>query len=319
MLRQAQHERVLDWIPILQPPLGLSLSKARAQSMTIAASIRAAAAQLATTSDTARLDAELLMAHALGVTRSDLLLRHMDQPAPAAFAALVARRADYEPVAYIVGEQEFRSLPFRVTPAVLIPRGDSEVLVEAALAARRDARRLLDCGTGSGALLLAVLAELPGASGVGIDRSPAALAVATENAARLGLAERAAWQLADWHQPNWAADLGQFDLILANPPYVETGAELAPSVRAHEPAEALFAGAEGLDDYRVLLPQLPALLSPGGVALVEIGATQAEVVSAIAVTAGFRVILHRDLADRPRCLQLALELQIPLGNPATGG
>lgn len=272
---------------------------------TVAAALRAAAVALAATSDTPRLDAELLMAHALGVTRSDLLLRHMAEAVPTAFAALLIRRQGHEPVAYILGEQEFHGLSFRVTPDVLIPRGDSETLVDAALAACPDARRVLDCGTGSGALLLAVLRELPGASGVGIDRSAAALAVARDNAARLELAGRAAMRLADWDMANWSADLGgPFDLVLANPPYVEATADIAPSVRDHEPAGALFAGGEGLDAYRVLIPQLPGLLSPAGVAVVEIGHTQAGPVGAIAQAAGFTVVLHHDLASRPRALEM---------------
>ncbi|HMO68220.1 MAG TPA: HemK/PrmC family methyltransferase, partial [Novosphingobium sp.] len=212
--------------------------------MSAAQAIREAAQRLSGLSDTARLDAEVLMAHALGVSRSDLLLRHMADPAPAPFAALVDRRLGHEPVAYITGAQEFFGLPLRVTPDVLIPRGDSEVLVERALAARPDALRVLDCGTGSGALLLAVLANLPGARGAGIDRSPAALEIAPATAKALGLADRAAMVRADWDQPGWAEGLGgPFDLILANPPYVEDAADLAPSVRAHEPAGALFAGA----------------------------------------------------------------------------
>ena len=276
--------------------------------MRISEALRDAAAQLAATSDTPRLDAELLMAHALGVSRSDLLLRHIGDPAPEAFAPLLARARNHEPVAYILGTQEFRSLPFLVNAAVLIPRPDSEVVVEAALAARPGARRVLDCGTGSGALVLAALYELSAATGVGIDRSPAALAVAAANAARLGLGERARLLRRDWSEPGWAADLGTFDLILANPPYVEDDADLAPSVRAHEPAGALFAGPDGLDDYRVLIPQLPALLAPGGVAVVEIGATQAGAVGAIASAAGFAMRLHHDLAGRPRALQLHISL-----------
>lgn len=278
--------------------------------VTIAQTLRDAAAALAATSDTARLDAELLMAHALGVSRSDVLLRHMRDPVPPGFAALVARRLGHEPVAYILGEQEFFGLSLLVTSDVLIPRGDSEVLVEAALAARPDARRVLDCGTGSGALLLAVLHGLPAATGAGIDRSLGALVVAAANAARLGLAERARLVRADWHEREWAARLdGPFDLVLANPPYVESAAPLAPSVRGHEPAGALFAGPDGLDDYRVLVPQLPALLAPGGVALVEIGATQADAVGILAAAAGLAALLHRDLAGRPR----VLEFKIPLG------
>lgn len=277
--------------------------------MTAGEAIRAAAERLAPTSDTARLDAEVLMAHAFGVTRSDLLLRHMRDPVPDSFAALVERRAAHEPVAYIVGSQDFFGLTLAVSPAVLIPRGDSEVLVEAALAARPDARRVLDCGTGSGALLLAVLSHLPAADGIGIDRSAEALVVARGNAENLGLGNRAKMRLADWDQADWALALGQFDLVLANPPYVEDAAELDPSVRAHEPAGALFAGEEGLDAYRVLIPQLPQLLTPGGAALVEIGHTQAPAVAAIAAQIGFESRLHHDLGGRPR----VLELQIPLG------
>jgi release factor glutamine methyltransferase len=228
----------------------------------------------------------------------------MRDPAPAAFAALVERRAAHEPVAYIVGTQDFHGLALRVTPAVLIPRGDSEALVEAALAARPDARRVLDCGTGSGALLLAVLAELPAARGIGIDRSPAALAVAAANAHALGLAPRSAFLQRDWTAPGWTAGLGGCDLVLANPPYVETTAELAPSVRDHEPAGALFAGSEGLDDYRRLIPALAGLLAPGGVALLEIGAAQAEAVSALGAAAGFVPRVHRDLAGRDRVIEL---------------
>ncbi len=277
----------------------------RSDQPTIAEALRIATSALGATSDTARLDAEWLMAHARGVSRSDLLLRHLRDPVPAGFPALAARRLAHEPIAYILGEQDFFGLTLRVTPAVLIPRGDSEVLVAAALAARPAAATVLDCGTGSGALLLAVLAHLPDARGTGIDRSPAALAVALANAARLGLAGRARMVAADWREPHWARDLGgPFDLILANPPYVEDDAVLTPDVRDHEPAAALFAGAGGLDDYRLLIPQLPDLLGAGGAALVEIGHAQAPAVSAIAHAAGLAAQLHHDLAGRPRVLQL---------------
>lgn len=276
--------------------------------MTVSDAIRSATTLLEASSDTARLDAEVLMARALGVTRSDLLLRHMRDPAPAGYDRLVARRLAHEPVAYICGQQEFFGLGFAVSPAVLIPRGDSEVLVEAALSARPDAGRVLDCGTGSGALLLAVLANLPGAEGIGIDRSPEALAMAAANAEALGLASRAVVRLADWDQPGWAAQLGRFDLVLANPPYVEDAAPVDPSVRDYEPAGALFAGAEGLDAYQILIPQLPDLLGPGGVALVEIGATQAGSVSEMARAAGLEFRLHHDLGGRARVLELKLSL-----------
>lgn len=266
--------------------------------------IRAAADRLAPVSDTARLDAELLMAHLFGVTRSELFLRHMRDPAPPGFAALVERRFSHEPVAYITGRQEFYGLPLHVTPATLIPRGDSETLVEAALAARPDARRVLDCGTGSGALLLAVLACLREAQGVGIDRSHEALAVAAGNAEQLGLRPQASFAPGDWHAPGWAEGLGTFDLVLCNPPYVEETAALDRQVRDFEPASALFAGPEGLDDYRILIPQLRALMNEAAIAILEIGANQADAVSALAAASGFTAELRRDLAGRPRALIL---------------
>lgn len=272
--------------------------------MIVGEALREAAERLSPTSDTARLDAELLMAHTLGCTRSELLLRHMRDLAPPAFAPLVERRAAHEPVAYLTGSQEFYGRRFRVSPAVLIPRADSETPVAAALAARPDARRVLDLGTGSGALLLTLLAELPAARGVGIERSRQALAVAASNAALLGLSRRADLRLGDWHRTGWADNLGRFDLVIANPPYVEQSASLAPSVHEYEPHGALFAGPEGLEDYRALMPQLPALLAPAGVTVLEIGHAQAAAVTAIAASAGFLAELRHDLAPRPRALIL---------------
>ncbi len=275
-----------------------------AEGVTVGEAIRAAAERLAPVSDTARLDAELLMAHALGMSRSDMLLRAMRDPAPEAFAALIERRADNEPVAYITGTAEFYGLTLAVTPATLIPRGDSETLVDAALELAGEAGRAIDLGTGSGALLLAVLAARAGWQGVGVDASATACAVASSNAHALGLAERSVWDNRSWHAEGWADDLGTFDLILCNPPYVEADAPLDPQVRDYEPASALFAGPEGLDDYRALIPQLVKLLVPGGVAIFEIGHTQAEAVSAIAAAAGFTATLRHDLAGRPRVLIL---------------
>lgn len=272
--------------------------------MTVAEAIRAAAQRLAATSDTARLDAELLMAHALGVSRSDLLLRAMRDPTPAGFAALIERRAAHEPVAYITGTAEFYGLELTVTPATLIPRGDSETLIVAALELAGEAGRMLDLGTGSGALLLALLANRADWHGIGIDASSAALAVASGNAAALGLAERSAWQHRDWHAPHWADGLGVFDIVLCNPPYVEADAALDPGVRDFEPVSALFAGPEGLDDFRVLIPQLRALMAPAAIAIFEIGAVQAEAVNALAAAAGFTSELRCDLAARPRALVL---------------
>ena len=167
---------------------------------------------------------------------------------------------------------------------------------------------MLDCGTGSGALLLAVLANLPQATGVGIDRSLGALAVAAANAARTGMGERAAIHHADWDDAGWSADLAARS-TWSSPirPMSKTRPNSRPSVRDHEPAGALFAGPDGLDAYRVLVPQLPALLAAGGLALVEIGASQADAVSAIARAAGLSATLHRDLAGRPRVLELVDE------------
>ena len=166
---------------------------------------------------TARLDAELLIAHLLGVERGELLLRHLDDEVDAPEAdRLFARRAAGEPLSYIVGFREFWSLPFRVTPDVLIPRPDSETLIEAAMAAlpADAAPRVLDLGTGSGCLLLAALHQWPRGWGMGVDRSERAAAVARDNAVRLGLADRASFVVGDWT----AAIGGRFDLILANPP-----------------------------------------------------------------------------------------------------
>jgi len=291
----------------------------------VSAALREAAAMLAATSATARLDAEVLMAHALGISRSELLLRHMDDPVPDGFAALVERRIAHEPIAYITGTQEFYGLEFAVTPDVLIPRADSETMIEAAKAAfaSHSPGRILDLGTGSGALLIVALTLWPKAEGIGIDHSLPALIVAMRNAQLHANTSQgfvgdgpiepnpyrqdrglARFVQRDWTEPGWAADLGQFDLILANPPYVEEDADLDPGVRDYEPAGALFAGPEGLGAYRVLVPQMPELLRPGGAAFVEIGASQAGLVSEIAAEAGLAAQLHRDLGDRPRVLQL---------------
>ncbi|MXO91175.1 peptide chain release factor N(5)-glutamine methyltransferase [Pontixanthobacter aquaemixtae] len=270
----------------------------------VAAALRDAAKELASISDTARLDAELLMAEALEISRSDMLLRAGDLQVPACFSRLLQRRLHHEPIAYILGRQEFYGRDFLVTPDVLIPRGDSETIIDVALAHSPPAARVLDLGTGSGALLLTLLAEMPAAQGVGIDASLGAIAIAAANAARLGTADRAHILHQSWHDADWTDGLGLFDVIVANPPYVEVDADLDRSVREFEPAQALFAGEDGLRDYQIILPQLRQLLTDGGIAILEIGHTQDGQVSEIAREAGFSAELHRDLAHRPRALLL---------------
>ena len=247
-----------------------------------------AAAQLATISPTPDYDARLLHEHAAGNTK--------------VFAALVARRLAHEPVAYITGTRGFWTIDLDVSPAVLIPRADSETLIEAAVAhfGEGGPRRVLDLGTGSGALLLAALDQWPGATGIGVDASEDALQVACANAARIAPC-RAVMQSGDW-----TAGLDDtFDLILANPPYVENGTVLEPQVADYEPAVALYAGEDGLDAYRRLIPQLPCVLAPGGIVCLEIGSTQGDAVAALAVAAGFATKRARDLAGHERCLVLS--------------
>ena len=268
----------------------------------IRSALTPAADRLAAVSETPRLDAELLMAHALGVPRDVLLMRHLDAPAPEGFEALIARRLAHEPVAYITGTRGFWSIDLAVGPGVLIPRPDSEALIEAAIEhfGERAPAAVLDLGTGPGTLLLAALDQWPRARGLGVDRSEAALAYARANAERLGMAKRAEFRAGDW-----AAGIdARFDLVLCNPPYIGTGEEIGEEVRRFEPHSALFAGADGLDDYRILIPQLRGLLAPGGCAVLEIGWTQAEAVSALAADQGFSLRLRNDLGGRPRAVLL---------------
>ncbi len=270
--------------------------------MKLREALAAASSRLAQSSDTPRLDAELLMAHAIGVEREELLLGDMAREVPDGFDALVARREAGEPIAYIIGRRAFWTIELEVGPAVLIPRPESETLIEAAVEhfAGRMPCDILDLGTGSGALLLAALDQWRDARGIGVDRSQAALDIASANAARLGMSGRADFRLGDWGE-----GLEQrFDLILCNPPYVETGADLPRDVAEWEPHEALFAAAGGLGEHRRLAPVLPRLLAPGGVACVEIGAGQQGAVSALFEAAGLAVAARRDLAGHVRCLAL---------------
>ena len=271
--------------------------------------LASATADFATVSETPRLDAELLMAQAMGTTREDLLLRRLDDPAPPAFQALLARRLTHEPIAYITGTRAFWTIDLAVGPGALVPRADSETLIEAALEhfGATGPATILDLGTGPGTLLLAALDQWPGATGLGVDCSAEALTMAADNARRLGLADRAVVQAGDWFQPgDWVAAINRrFDLVLANPPYIGTGELLPPEVQAHEPAGALFAGADGLDAYRVIIPALPRLLEPGGIAVIEIGHTQADAVTALAGAVGLAARMAYDLGGRPRAIILS--------------
>jgi release factor glutamine methyltransferase len=286
--------------------------------MTLHNLLATAADRLAGVSDTPRLDAELLLADAMGVDRMELLLvmqkmrgdgdGEMTSNAKAlltGFAMRIERRLAHEPMAYILGRRDFWTISLDVAPGVLIPRPDSETLIEAAAAhfGEEGPSRILDLGTGPGTLLLAALDQWPGATGLGIEASEQAMAIARANADRIAPGR------AEFLEGNWAEGISaEFDLILCNPPYVEEDAPLDAQVRDWEPAEALFAGVDGLDCYRQI-PQLPALIAPGGMIALEIGHTQAEPVSALFRANGLSPQLRRDLAGRPRAL-----IHFALGN-----
>jgi release factor glutamine methyltransferase len=252
-------------------------------------------------------EARLLLQAAAGIpiaTQMAFPERTLAADATARFEQLLARRARREPMAHILGQREFWSLAFRVTADTLDPRPDSEILVQAVLDQvpdRSAALRLIDFGTGTGCLLLALLHELPNATGVGVDVSAAALAVATDNADTLGLSPRASF-----HRGNWDDGLeAGFDIVVSNPPYIPSGdiAALQPEVASFEPRLALDGGADGLDAYRRLGPATARLLAPGGLAAFEIGLGQADSVRGIMATAGLRHIATApDLAAVERCL-----------------
>ena len=269
----------------------------------IARALADAARQLEKCSDTARLDSELLMAEALHIDRDRLILSPPDRQVPKRFWDMVERRKAGEPVAYITGRRAFWNIEVHVGPGVLVPRPDSEVLIASAIEhfdGTSGPKRILDLGTGPGSLLLAALDVWSGATGLGIDVSRGALSYAAANARRLEFEERIKLL-----QGNWADGLVEkFDLILCNPPYVPEGAEVGPGVREYEPDEALFAGKEGLDSYRALGPQLPRLLTKGGLAAVEIGADQSTAVTKLLKRDGLRARTVDDLANRPRALLL---------------
>ena len=269
----------------------------------IARALGDAARQLEKSSDTARLDAELLMAEALHIDRDKLILSPPDRKVPDRFWNMVERRQAGEPVAYITGRRAFWNVELHVGPGVLVPRPDSEVLIASAIEhfdGSDGPKRILDLGTGPGTLLLAAIDIWPKATGLGVDVSRQALSYASANARRLGFESRVRLI-----QGDWAKGLAEsFDLVLCNPPYVPEDAELGAGVREYEPDEALFAGKEGLDAYRELAPQLPRLLNPGGLAAVEIGSDQSDAVTELLTRDGLRASVANDLAGRPRAVLL---------------
>jgi release factor glutamine methyltransferase len=256
-----------------------------------------------------RSEARVLLEAATGRSRTTLLAAP-ERPVAASdgqrYRGWLDRRARREPVAYILGRAEFWSLTFAVGPGVLVPRPETETLVEAALRAFPDRGRplrVLDLGVGSGCLLLTLLFCFANARGVGTDTSDEALACARLNTERLGVGARAELRAADWH----AGLDGPFDVVVANPPYIPSAeiATLEPEVSRFEPRAALDGGADGLDAYRAICPALPALLGPDGSAFLEIGAGQEGQVARIAVGAGMGgLTVHRDLSGTARCLEL---------------
>ena len=260
--------------------------------------------------DTPDLDARILVAHALMIDRTKLAVngdRELEPRETNAIQARAARRLQHEPVARIVGHKEFWSLDFHIGPAVLVPRPDTETVVEVALAivdaasTRKTPLKLLDIGTGSGAILLALLSELPNATGTGSDVSTQALNVARDNATRLGFAKRCNFVAAD----GGGALRGPFDVIVSNPPYVSRSeiASLAPEVREHDPLLALDGGVDGLDGYRLIASDARRLLGARGHLIVELGAGQERAVSALLTQAQLRVAgARKDAAGTVRAL-----------------
>ena len=274
----------------------------------LGAAVRAGAARLKP-SPTAQLDARVIAKAVFNLDDVDLITdeRRTIEPASlAAFEAAIERRAAGEPVAYIVGRREFWSLDLEVAPGVLVPRGDSETLIEAVIEARdkNAPLRILDLGCGSGALLCALLSVFPRAGGVGVDINPRAAALTRRNLARLGFGTRASAIVAGWRAPL----AGRFDVVISNPPYIPDGARAAlpVDVREFEDPRALFAGPDGLDAYRDILAAAPDHIAPDGLVVLEIGDDQAAGLCALARAAFPETapVIRCDLGGRPRGLIL---------------
>lgn len=278
---------------------------------TLSKAVQTATARLqAAGIDQPRRDARLLVARAIGAGIAQTIAeseRPLTAAEHAALSAMVAQRAARKPMSQITGTREFWSLPFAVNQDVLTPRPDSETLVAAVLGTVTDRTaplRLLDLGTGTGCLLLALLSELPAAYGIGVDICQPAVAVARANAGTLALSRSTAFVVGDWS----AALSGPFDIIISNPPYIPAGAidALMPEVARYEPRDALAGGQDGYDAYRAMIPALRALLAPAGMVALEIGAGMAEKTAEIAAHHGLAAVSrHLDLAGIERCLLLA--------------
>jgi release factor glutamine methyltransferase len=273
--------------------------------------------------DTPGLDARLLLLAGLQIEPTDLVTRPeapLGEPGAARLGGFAARRLAGEPVSRILGRREFWGLDFDLSPDTLVPRPDSETVVETALSLLPPGpARVLDLGTGSGCLLVALLHERPQAWGLGIDRSSGALATAWGNAWRNGVGARVALLAADWVAPL----AGRFDLVISNPPYIASPVipTLDREVREHDPALALDGGADGLDAYRTIVAEAPRLLGPGGHLVLEIGYDQAEAVRGLGTGSGleFRHLAH-DLTGNPRCLAFRAPAgPVVLSDPAFKG
>ena len=292
----------------------MSTGEIEFQGLTLGEALRVISERLTARSiENAGAEARMLLLAAAALSRSDLIVspdRRLEAQVAEKLRQWLARRIAGEPATRIVGERHFWTLSLRVTPDVLDPRPDSETIVTAALdalgARTSEPLRILDLGVGSGALLLSVLSECPRATGLGVDLSEAACAVARENAVRNGLENRT-----QIRQGRWTTGLTEtFDLVLSNPPYIESASidGLSIEVRGHDPKLALDGGADGLNAYRDIVSALGAILSPGGIAVLELGIGQAPAVGGLAEVAGLRVVgSKKDLGGVERALILSSE------------